>query len=50
LPPTSAGESIAVKAAGEITKKIIFCYVDDIILMDELCLKAAVQSMVKTEK
>ena len=54
LPPTSGGESIAegiaVKAPGEITKEIISHYVDDIILVDELSLESAVQTMVETGK
>ena len=54
LPPTSGGESIAegiaVKAPGEITKEIISRYVDDIILVDELSLESAVQTMVETGK
>jgi threonine dehydratase len=52
LQPTSGDESIAegiaVKVPSEITKEIISRYVDDIILMHELSLEAAVQTMVKT--
>ncbi|MBT5499088.1 MAG: threonine ammonia-lyase [Alphaproteobacteria bacterium] len=54
LPPTSGGvsiaEGIAVKAPSVITKEIISRYVDDIILVDELSLESAVQTMVETGK
>lgn len=54
LTPTSGGESIAegiaVKTPGEITKGIISQCVDDIILVDELSLESAVQTMVETGK
>lgn len=54
LAPTFGGESIAegiiVKAPGEITKEIISRYVDEIILVDELSLESAVQTMLETGK
>jgi len=54
LAPTSGGETIAegiaVKAPGQLTKEIIERLVDDIILVDELALESAVQTMAETGK
>jgi len=54
LPPTSGGDSIAegiaVKTPGNITKEIVASIVDDIVLVDELALESAVQTMVETGK
>ena len=54
LAATSGGEAIAegisVKTPGEITKAIVSEYVDDILLVDEFAIEAAVQTMVETGK
>lgn len=54
LPPSSAGETIAegiaVKTPGQITEDIIARLVDEIVLVDELRLESAVQTMAEIGK
>jgi threonine dehydratase len=54
LPPSSGGETIAegiaVKTPGELTLEIVRALVDDIVLVDEAELEAAVQVMIEEAK
>lgn len=54
LEPTSGGETIAegiaVKTPGTLTREIVARLVDDIVLVDELTLESAVQTMVEIGK
>ncbi len=53
-PPTSGGqtiaEGIAVKTPGDVTRAICAELVDDILLLDEVSIEAAVQMLIEIEK